>query len=112
MNKKERIKNFVEDHKFGIAYFAGALTNIIGVTIGFKIYNRKSKNLIDVKSDGIYRVLKSAIDDFDKPANVFSGICDIPLEPSRLGELGKAILRNGGTNDTTFTHFIAIGEDK
>lgn len=110
MSKKERFEKFVEDHKVAIAYFTGATAATIGVMIGLRIRYGKPKYVFDVRNDAMAHVLESAVK-FDKP-NVFSGITTTPLDASKLGKLGEAIVEAGGTNEITFTHFIAIGEAK
>lgn len=110
--KTEKITNFVEKHKKGLAITAmiggGVLCGVLGFKIcdvvkigdGYVLGNQKViKVLTDAESKGLL------------PGPIFTGFTDEPIKPEELGELGEVMLKTAGAAKVAFTHFIAVGKE-
>lgn len=114
---KEKIKDFVEEHKVEIAvvttWAVTATAVIIGGKIGGKVAERKAREKL-LKDEGICNILgllKEAGQKYPQ-ATIFTGNTARPLTMPDLGELGVRMAETCPypEKNPSFTHFIAIGE--
>lgn len=113
MNKKN-VKGFVKEHKKEIKFVAA--TVLIG-TVGFMLGRRqRAGTYIDngvvekfVLDEDLENFLLDAEEQYQGKCVTFVSKSGEPIKPESLGELGKAILKNGGAENETFKYFLAIG---
>ena len=112
--KLVKAKDYLKENKKEIAVaVAGSCICAAGFALGWKLClksNGIKKGNHVIISDVINHWLDSVLHtypDFHKIAWI-SG--DDQFEVSKLGELGEVMKKYGASDDTTFTHFLAIGE--
>lgn len=114
--KKGKVKEFFEKHKTAFTIAASVTATAVVGAVGYKLGQTNTfKSLEDgifIPCKGVTEPACKVLDDIPDKAYVglFGGISDTPFAPSQLGELGKAMLESGATEEDAFTHFVAIGK--
>lgn len=111
MTKKEKVLNFVKEHKYAII---GGVAAGIGSIIGYKYCVHTLKDKVFVDNDILKAMLIDAQNTYNKgDMCMYVKACknDAALGIEQLGALGEHIRNEVGKNENyDFTHFITIGK--
>ena len=109
MTKKEKVLNFVKEHKTAIV---GGLGVAAGGLITTVVFCKYFGDKVVITDKGLGNFMLNANRKYDIKTVYLDGIdCDIELKPEQLGELGQRMLNKFDVPaDYTFTHFICIGD--
>jgi hypothetical protein len=110
--KKNKVKEFVANHKneiIGFATIAGFTA--LGIIIGYKVEHAKFDDLFVVEDEKIADILKSAAK-IEHSGVYTSCIYDGGVKVDELGKLGEAMMEasKGEAAEFGFTHLVVIGQ--
>lgn len=115
-SRKEKVKNYLKDHKGEIAAFVGTVSlGMVGYCIGWH-YAKKTYYVPDgyITRDEPVKALLAALDrDYPvghKCSFAATNQMNTPISVNDLGKLGEIFKEAGCQDGKTFTHFLAIGD--
>ena len=108
----EKAKKFIKDHKVEIAFAAGLASagaaSLIGAYFG-------KRELMKVRENANWKLINSVLTSIPDGTLVhtYGDIISGGFFPNELGELGARMIKAGiDMQNDSFTHFIAIGQEK